>query len=322
MPKKFIKDLKSGDTVAGYFGILQKAQKITRQDKPYLDLILVDKSGRISAKMWDNVEQVTDDIVEGRAVAVKGRVDTYNEQLQLVVKDIRLVDEERDKAFGFSFDDIIQTTQKDIAAMWRNIRQAIDSIQNSYLKQVVDNIFTKYAAKIKIFPASMILHHSYRGGLLEHLQAMVTHGETLCKIYTQADRDLVITGVLLHDIGKLNELEPGITTNYTDAGNFIGHLVLGRDIFLHAAAEIEDFPEELKYKIEHIILSHQGRMEWASPKEPQFLEALLVYYIDEMDTRINQLQRAIESDESEGNWTTKKNYFKRPLYKGNKKTEG
>ena len=131
------------------------------------------------------------------------------------------------------------------------------------------------------------------------------------------DRDLVLSGVLLHDIGKIKELEPGLATNYTDSGNFVGHIVLGRDIVLDAISKIDGFPEMLKLKMEHIILSHQGKLEWQSPKEPSFPEALIVYLIDEMDTRLNQMTRELESDNSEGNWTNKNNYFRRPLYKGN-----
>ncbi len=125
-----------------------------------------------------------------------------------------------------------------------------------------------------------------------------------------------MAGVLLHDIGKLRELEAGLTTTYSDTGNLIGHLVLGRDIVRETIAEMETFPPKLQSLLEHIILAHQGRYEWQSPREPEFLEALLVYHIDEIDTRMNQMKTAIDADHSEGDWTSRSNYFHLPLYKG------
>jgi len=162
----------------------------------------------------------------------------------------------------------------------------------------------------------MILHHAFRGGLLEHTHSMIKIAGAVCQNYPDMERDLIISGVLLHDIGKLVELEPGLATDYTDAGNFVGHIVLGRDILLKGISQIEDFPELIKLKMEHIILSHQGKLEWQSPKEPMFPEALVVFFIDELDTRINQMNREIESDKSDGLWTSKNNYFHRPLFKG------
>jgi 3'-5' exoribonuclease len=145
---------------------------------------------------------------------------------------------------------------------------------------------------------------------------MLQLADYVCRVYKEADRDLVVTGVILHDLGKLRELSPGVNIGYTDEGNFVGHLVIGRDMFLEEVREIPDFPETLQVKMEHIILAHQGKLEWASPREPKFLEAMLVYHIDEIDTRVAQYKKAVEDDESEGNWTDKRNYFSRILYKG------
>jgi len=316
MSKKFIKDLQEGDLISNYFGVLIKSLRKTKTDKDYLDLILVDKTGRINAKVWDRVENVKDNFEKGDPVAVKGLVVSFNEELQLKVDSVRRVDPELDKKYGFDFMDLVPTTEKDINQMWDEVQKFIQSIQNPYLKSVVSDIYLKFGDLIKIYPASMILHHPYRGGLLEHIQSMSNLAVSISKNYPDLDGDLVLAGILLHDIGKLRELEPDMATSYTDEGNFIGHIVLGRDILLEAISKIDNFPETLKLKLEHIILSHQGKYEWQSPKEPEFLEALIVYLIDEMDTRINQMKNGIESDNTEGDWTSKKNYFHRPLYKG------
>ena len=232
------------------------------------------------------------------------------------IESIRRAIPEQDRDFGFNLDELIPSTKKDIQLMWTDIQKGINSIQNTFIKQLVQSIYNEHEESIKTHPASMILHHAFRGGLLEHTHSMLNIAEGICKNYSELDRDLIVSGVLLHDIGKLKELAPGLATSYTDCGNFVGHIVIGRDILLNAIAKIDGFPDLLKLKMEHIILSHQGKLEWQSPKEPMFPEALLVYFIDEIDTRINQMKREIESDTTDGDWTNKNNYFHRPLYKG------
>lgn len=167
----------------------------------------------------------------------------------------------------------------------------------------------------------MRLHHAYQGGLLEHIFNTVKIAKSICEVYDEIDKELFITGILIHDIGKIRELSGGYIFDYTDEGNFIGHVVLGRDMLIEEAREIEGFPELLRLKLEHIILSHHGKYEWQSPKEPAFPEAQLVYQIDEIDTRLYQMKSSIESDVSKGKWTTKSNYFKRVLYKGETQEE-
>jgi 3'-5' exoribonuclease len=316
MERKFIKDFQENTNISGFFIVFAKDIRKTKSDKDYLDLTLMDKTGSINAKIWDNVEDFTAKFEKGEAVAVKAQVTSFNEELQLRIESIRRVSPEQDSAYGFALADLLPSSTKDPAKMWSEVQQAMQSLQNNFLKAVVQNIYTENEEKIKTFPASMILHHAFRHGLLEHTHSMLRIAEGICQNYTELDRDLVITGILLHDIGKLIELEPGLTTSYTNSGNFIGHIVLGRDILLQAIAKIGDFPEILKLKLEHIILAHQGKLEWQSPKEPAFLEALIVYYIDEIDTRFDQMKREIESDRSEGDWTNKMNYFHRVLYKG------
>ena len=318
MERKFIKDFQENTTISGFFIVFAKDLRKTKTDKDYLDLMLMDKTGSINAKIWDNVEDFTAKFEKGEAVAVKAQVTSFNEELQLRIESIRRVNPEQDSAYGFALADLLPSSNKDPDKMWSEVQQVIQSLQNRFLKTIVQNIYTEHEEKIKTYPASMILHHAFRHGLLEHTHSMLMIAEGVCQNYTELDHDLVITGILLHDIGKLIELDPGLTTDYTDSGNFVGHVVLGRDILLQAITKISDFPEILKLKLEHIILSHQGKLEWQSPKEPAFLEALIVYYIDEIDTRFDQMKREIETDRSAGDWTTKMNYFHRVLYKGEK----
>jgi len=316
MERKFIQDFQENSVISGYFAVFSKDVRKTKTDKDYLDLTLMDKTGSINAKIWDNIENFNGIFEKGDAVAVKGQITSYNNELQLKIESIRRVNPDQDKAYGFTFADLMPGTEKDIDELWLDIQNTIESLNNQYLKSLVHNIFSEHEEQLKTHPASMILHHAWRGGLLEHIHSMKNIAEGVCRNYTELDRDLVICGVLLHDIGKLIELESGLATTYTDSGNFVGHIVLGRDILLKAISKIDNFPELLKLIMEHILLSHQGKLEWQSPKEPMFLEALVVYYIDEIDTRINQMKREIRSDKTDGDWTSKKNYFHRTLYKG------
>ncbi len=316
MSKIFISNLKENANVISYFGVFNKTVRHTKDDKLYIDLILVDSSGKINAKIWDDAEKLSAEFDRGDAVKVQGVVTTFNNELQIKIEKIRRVIPERDRAEGYDVGDLLLSTHKDIETMWQDIQNRIGSLANPYLKQVVAGIYEKYAEQLRTHPGSMMLHHAFRGGLLEHLYTMSTVADGICGAYPDLDRDLVLSGVLLHDVGKLVELNSGIATAYTDAGNFIGHLVLGRDIVHEHCQAIAGFPEILRLKLEHIILSHQGKYEFQSPREPQFPEAMAVYYIDELDTRLNQMKGDIEADLSEGNWTAKGGYFRRALYKG------
>lgn len=316
MERKFIRDFQENETVSSFFVVFSKDLRRTKNDKEYLDLTLMDRSGTINAKIWDNVDNFAPKFEKGDAVAVKAAVTSFNNELQLKIDDIRRVIPDQDRAYGFDLMNLIPTTDKDIQQMWTEVLESIETLENPYLKQLTQTIYREHEEALRVHPASMILHHAFRGGLLEHTHSMLKMAEGICRNYTDLDRDLIISGVLLHDIGKLQELEPGLSTSYTDSGNFIGHVVLGRDMLREAIAKIENFPEILQLKMEHIILAHQGKLEWQSPREPLFPEALLVYYIDEIDTRVNQMKREIESDTTEGNWTNKNNYFHRALYKG------
>jgi len=316
MSKTFIRDFKENDTVTSFFGIFNKTVRRTKDGKVFLDLTLVDRTGKINAKIWDDAENLATQFEKGDAVKVQGIVTSFNNELQIKVEKVRRIIAERDGADGYDIGDLLLSSAKDTEKMWQDLQTIIQSLENPVLKQVVTYIYEKYDDQIQIHPGSMMLHHAFRGGLLEHLHTMCGVAEGVCGAYPELDRDLVLSGILLHDIGKLVELSTGIATAYSDAGNFIGHLVLGRDIVHEQCAAIAGFPEILRLKLEHIILAHQGKYEFQSPREPQFPEAMVVYYIDELDTRLNQMKGDIEADLSDGNWTVKGGYFKRALFKG------
>ncbi|MBO8130667.1 MAG: HD domain-containing protein [Candidatus Marinimicrobia bacterium] len=317
MERKYINELKEGDKFVGYFLVKKKELKVAKNENLYLDLELVDKTGSINAKVWDNSERINDYINRGDIIGVVGFVERFRDNVQVKLERVKKIEPDRLAEKNITYEDFIMTTSRNIDEMWDEIMDSIESISNQALKELLKRIYIKYEKSLKSFPGSMKLHHAYRGGLLEHIYITLKIVDAVSEIYKgEIDRDLLIAGILVHDIGKIRELSGEIFPEYTDEGNFLGHVVLGRDILLEEIKKIKNFPELLKLKLEHIILSHHGKFEWQSPKEPAFIEAQIVHQIDEMDTRLYQMKNSIICDSSSGNWTSKNNYFHRALFKG------
>jgi len=316
-----IKDFKKNTQIQGFFLVREKHLRSTRRNHPYLQLELQDNSGSIEAKVWENVPAFEKSFDTGDAVVVKGRVSEYSGRLQLEVVDIGRATPEKHAEYGFDLNKLIPASAYDVKVMWRSLGNIIKDVQNDHLKALISRIYKGHATEIKQHPASMKLHHAWAGGYLEHVLSMARLAVSLADHY-QVDRDLLLTGVLLHDIGKLVELNPAADPGYTDAGKLLGHIILGRDIVRDAIQGLKDFPPELQLKVEHMILAHQGSYEWQSPKRPKFKEALLLHLIDELDARMTMMTAAMEQDQETGPWTNRYNYFRIPLLKGSLEPSG
>ncbi len=309
---------KEGETIQGFYLCVEKHLRHTRSGDLYLDLLFRDRTGQIQAKVWDKVEQYTDKFSSGDPVAVKGIVDSYREKIQLTVTRINRASVQSYGRYGYDPSLIIPTSKYDPNKMWKDVTQTIRSMKNTHLRKLVGRIYRDHKDRIIVHPASVYMHHNYRSGYLEHILSMVKVGEMLSKHYS-VDKDLVAAGILLHDIGKLQEIDEGLESNYTDEGNFIGHIVLSRDIVRDEIKNLGNFPKEIQYKLEHMILAHQGKYEWQSPKRPAFPEAYLLHMIDDIDAKMNLMEKVISEDTEEGNWTSRKNIFRTPLYKNHDK---
>ena len=198
--------------------------------------------------------------------------------------------------------------------MWKEIESIINGMKNKYLRRLVAAIYKSNKKKLMVHPASVRMHHNFRSGFLEHILTMAQISIKTSPLY-DVDRDLVLAGVFLHDIGKLKEINSEYEADYTNDGNLIGHIVIGRDMVRDAIKKIRYFPEDLGLKMEHIILSHQGRYEWQSPKIPSFPEAMLVHLIDLLDAKMNLMNIALDEDQESGEFTNRHNYFRIPLLK-------
>ena len=301
--------------VQGFYLVSEKSLQKTRAGESYLDMTLSDKTGKISAKMWQGFEKVAEEFEQGDAVVVKAHTDVYRNSLQLNVSKISKVREEHEE-YGFSSDSLVPSSDRDPKEMWDEVTGLIDSVEDTFLRQLLEIIFEENEKRILSYPAAKFIHHNFRGGLLEHTLSMANDAIYYSKKYPDLNRDLLITGTLLHDIGKVKELTGEVATTYTDEGSLVGHIILGRDMVRDATKEIEDFPAETLLLLEHMILSHQGKYEFASPRKPMIKEALILFYLDDMDSKMNIFMKTISEDENEGKWTSAENYFKVPLYKG------
>ena len=305
---------KEGDSIQGFFLCVEKHLRHTRSGDLYLDLELRDITGHISAKIWDNVAESTEKFEAGDAIVISGNVESFMDRPQLVIRKINRATVQHYSRYGFDPALVVPTSMKDPEKMWKELESLINGMKNKHLQTLVSKIYKSNKKKLMIHPASVKMHHNFRSGFLEHILTMAQIAKKISPLY-DVDQDLVLSGVFLHDIGKLIEINSEYEAEYTDEGNLIGHIVIGRDMVKDAIKTIRNFPEGLAQKMEHIILSHQGRYEWQSPKMPSFPEALLVHMIDIMDAKMNLMNIALKEDTEPGKFTNRHNYFRIPLLK-------
>jgi 3'-5' exoribonuclease len=291
-----IRNFKEGDTVTG-FGLLTK--KDLRQDKngrDFVDLVLVDASGSIPGKVWSDSRALEGDYVQHDFVAYSGLVQKYRQQLQLNVKECRRATE-ADVKHGFDKAGIIPSTRFDIDVLEEKLRAIYPgSIERPILRQLADETIDVYFDDLREHPAAKMIHHAYRGGLLEHVVSMAELAVRVGDHYEELDRDLLLLGVLFHDLGKILEIGAMPANDYTTPGRLVGHVVFGRDMLLERCEVIEGFPADLRLHLEHLILSHQGRLEFGAPVRPMTAEALALHFIDDLDSKLAQLRQASENE--------------------------
>ncbi len=287
---KPIRSWVSGDVVQGFALLTKKEKREDRNGKSYLDLELADASGSMVAKIWADSPAMNGSFETHRFVAFRGAVKSYRDQLQLSIDDCREATED-DRRYGFDESLLIPSTREDIDDLWRRLTRLLeDEVDRPVLRRLARETLELHGAELREHPAAKSMHHAYRGGLLEHVVSMAELAVRICGHYRDVDRDLVILGVLFHDLGKLRELGAMPANDYTLEGRLIGHVVIGRDLLRDRCRAIEEFPEDLQLLLEHLILSHQGKKEFASPVEPMTPEALVLHFVDDLDSKLNQLR--------------------------------
>ena len=245
----------------------------------------------IAGKVWGGSAALDGEFEAHSFVAFRGAVRSYRDQLQLNVDHCRPVTDE-DRKYGFDESQLIPSTREDVDDLERRLKAALRRIQRPLLRRLADETLAKHGEDLRKHPAAKMMHHAYLGGLLEHTTSMAELANLVCDHYRDLDRDLIMVGVLFHDLGKILELGAMPANDYTLEGRLVGHVVIGRDLLLTQCAAIEGFPADLRLHLEHLVLSHQGKKEFSAPVEPMTPEALALHFIDDLDSKLNQLWNA------------------------------
>jgi 3'-5' exoribonuclease len=284
----------------------------------YLALTLQDSTGDLVGRVLDNVERLRDQFEAGEFVKAQGRAQSFNGRLQFVVESIRRVmlgPDSQDRREGFSEDTLVPTSSRPLEEMWTELQQVAAALGNPHLRALAETLVRENESRLRIWPAARSVHHAYRGGFLEHVLKMAEAGRALAGLY-EADADLVVIGALLHDIGKLRELEYETSTSYTREGNLVGHVTLGAIMIEDACRRLPGFPDALRTELVHLIVSHHGARELGAPVEPMTVEAVILATVDELDAQLNQIRRALDEPGGDGEFTTFQSRLGRSFWKG------
>jgi len=298
----------------GFFLCTQKDVRHGRGGDLFIALSLQDRTGLVRGRIFNEAAQLHEEFDSGDFVKVQGRTDLFNGRLQLLVDKIRRVDPDQDKGQGFREEDCVLCAPRPVEEMWSELDELILHVRDPFVRELLRRITTQHAEKLRIWPAAQTVHHAYRGGFLEHIVSVARSALSLGAAYG-ANQDLLTAGALLHDIGKLEELEYDRSTRYTRDGNLVGHVTLGTMMVRTATAAIPDFPDVVRTQIEHLIVSHHGHKEFGAPVEPMTIEAMILSAVDDLDAKINQVRQALAED-GEGEFTPYHSRLGRVLWRG------
>ncbi len=313
---KYIRDFRDKDRVNSHSFL--RAKKVVEEDgkAPHLQLTLGDRTGNIEAKLLLDKVELEDGVRIGDIVSYEGVVEVSNGDRRLLVRQVSKAKPEA-RGRDFHIKDLIRVTDHNIDQMWGRLRSLIRThTRRPCVRQLLSNILDVHRDKVKSYPAGTEVHHNYWGGFLEHVLSVLEGALFFARRYPGLDKDLLVAGAVLHDIGKLEELGNPENPSYTTRGTLIGHVVLGRDLLREEAAKIEEFPSTLLMLLEHLILSHQGLYEWGSPKRPKIPEALIIHYVDDLDSKMNRFSRLLMEDSGNADFTPFDRYLDRVVFKG------
>lgn len=293
---KYIESLNDGERVSEVYLVKSKSIALTRTGKEYGNVILTDKTGQIDTKIWDLNSGGISEFEAGDFVAVSGQISNYNGSLQFKVDRIRVANEDE-----YEISDYVPSTRFNVDDMYKELLSFVDSVKNEYLKKLLNAFFREDEVFIKNFKnisAAKTVHHGFTGGLLEHSLSVTRLCDKMASNYDFLNRDLLISAAMLHDAGKTKELSEFPKNDYTDEGNFLGHIVIGYEMVMDKIKAIDSFPEVLKLEMGHCILAHHGELEYGSPKKPSIAEAVALSMADNIDAKLETLREALEAKDT------------------------
>ncbi len=315
MKKTFIKDIKERDSVTGAFLVVRKETGISKSGKAYLNLKLMDSTGEIEARVWDDAEELAKGFNKNDVVSIKGFAVAYQGGVQLNVTGVKQLPEG-----SYSLRDFLPSSERDQAFLEAELDSILASMKDRHLKALLDSIFTdrEIRGRFLIAPAAKAMHHSYLGGLAEHVFSICGLADKVAGHYGAAvSRDLLISGAMLHDIGKIYELTYERSFDYSDEGRLLGHITMGVELIDRKLSSLPEFPRELAILVKHMVLSHHGQLEFGSPKRPKTIESIILSYLDDLDAKVNTVRALLNGKSSDGsNWTSYQRLFERYIYTG------
>lgn len=310
--KIFISEFVPNQTVSTTLLVKSKEFRQKKSGGQFVLLTLSDRTGDIVGQWWDNYEDAIETFDRDDIVFVRGQVNTYRNHLQLAIHRMRRC-EEREIDLTHYF----PTTKYDVEEMFSEILATVRSFRNPHLRLLLENIFAdeETVRKFKRAPAAKTMHHPYLGGLLEHSLSLLRLCQKVGAHYQGIDIELLQTGAILHDFGKIDELSYERAFGYTDDGQMLGHLAMETIMVAEEIARIPDFPEDLRRHLLHMLLAHHGKLEHGSPKLPMTPEALMLSHLDDLDSKVEAMQRLMADPQTSGNWTRISPMFERPIYR-------
>jgi 3'-5' exoribonuclease len=313
MTKRYVSELDAGSAIDEVFVLAERNMAHKKDGNPFLNVTLADRTGQIKGVVWDQVERIAAAVAEGDFVHVRARVGEYRGNLQLVVKDMVTVPADQVDAGDF-----LSATTRDVPKMFDRLKEMTGRMQTVHLKALFDAFWAdeEFVAAYTRAPAAKRMHHAYIGGLLEHTLSMAVLSELIAGHYSGVDPDLLLAGVILHDVGKIRELEYTRRIDYTDEGRLLSHIIIGLSMLDEKLKQVPDFPEIQAQLLKHMIVSHHGERAFGSPEPPKTIEAVLLNHIDEMDSRVNSIREYVAQDPSDSSWTPYHRLLERHIFKG------
>lgn len=311
----FLRELQPGERFIGFYILREKRLEAFRDATRgyYLSLVLSDRSGLLAARVWEGAENIEEEVLQGDVVKVDGEIELY-----INVPQIRIVRIRPAQPDEYDLRDLLASSKRDVDEMLASLHSFKEQIQEPNLAALVRYFFddNTFMAEFTQAPAARRLHHAYLHGLLEHCIETLAIAETTTQLYPDIDTDLLFTGVLLHDVGKLREFSWDLDIDLTDEGRLLGHIVLTESMVSQAIQSLPNFPEELALRVRHMLLAHHGRYEWGSPRRPKTLEAIALHHIENLSAQLNRFNTLLDQRPMGEAWTNYDRSLRRNLYAG------
>ncbi|MEA5113579.1 MAG: HD domain-containing protein [Geobacteraceae bacterium] len=316
MNKVFVNDIRDKSRVESAFLVKEKIESLARNGKPYLTLYMMDKSGEIEGRVWENVETIGARFEKNDFIFITAKATVYLGKMQLIIAELSRIPDDK-----VNLPDFLPAGERNSDEMLDELASVVESCRDADLRRLLEAFFTDadFLDLYSTAPAAKGMHHVYLGGLLEHSLAVARLVDLITPVYPGLNRDLLVAGALLHDVGKVREMTYLRSFDYTDEGKLLGHISIGVEMVHEKISRIRDFPEELSMLLKHMILAHHGQYEYGSPKRPKTIEATVLNYLDDLDSKINGIRTHMRKETaSQARWTAYHRLYDRYFYKDNR----